>query len=225
MPTILITGANRGLGLALARQCVAKGWRVHAASRSGTLPEALAAHAAQVVPHRLDVLDPGQIAALARALGDEPLDVLVNSAGTFDKVGGALGDGPPIPPEQVFAINSEAPINVAAALFRNLTLAPLGKMIFMSSAHGIRTGGRTLSVYGQSKAALNDAVRAHAEEWAYYGVIGIAFHPGWVSTDMGGARAPVTPEQSAAGTMMVIEGLTPDHCGAFIDYRGNFLPW
>ena len=220
----LIVGASRGIGAALVRQYAATGWEVHATLRKP------AADAAQGLPHgvhlhTLDLRDPAQIAALAAALGDAQLVLLIVAAGTYDRVGGAFGNGPAVPRDEVFAINTVAPMRVAAVVLPNLRAAAPSKMVFISSAEGIRTGGRAQGVYGQSKAALNDHIREYAGEWAYFGVIGIALHPGWVRTDMGGARAPLTPDQSAAGIQKVVAGLTPEHCGVFMDYRGTMLPW
>jgi len=226
MPTILIVGASRGIGLALARRYAEGGWRVHATTRSGEIPVALVGSSGEVIVHALDVCDHDQIDRLKAEVGNQPIDVLIVSAGTYDRVGGPFGNGPPVPSEDVFAINTAAPMNVASAVFENLTLAPLGKMVFVSSAEGIRAGRqRPMGIYAQSKAALNDAVRAHSGQWAHYGVIGIALHPGWVSTDMGSARAPTTPDQCAAGIMAVVAALTPADCGIFVDFRGNLLPW
>lgn len=218
----LIVGASRGIGAALVRQYAATGWEVHATLRK---PSAEPAQPPGVHLHPLDLREPEQVAALTTALGDAPLDLLIVAAGTYDRVGGAFGNGPAVPPDEVFAINAEAPMRVAAAVLSNLRAAAPSKMVFISSAEGIRSGGRVQGVYGQSKAALNDHIREYAGEWAYYGVIGIALHPGWVRTDMGGARAPLTPEQSAASIQKVVAGLTPDHCGVFMDYRGAMLPW
>lgn len=180
---------------------------------------------AGVTVHRLDLFDMDQITALGGAFTGSALHVLIVAAGTFDRVGGAFSDGPPVPPEEVFWINAGAPMQVAESLFDSLKAADPGRMVFISSAEGIRGQGRRQSIYGQSKAALNDAIRLYAEDWAWNGVIGIALHPGWVRTDMGGSRAPLLPEDSAAGIQQVVATLTPEDCGAFLDYRGNPLPW
>lgn len=224
-PSVLIIGASRGIGGELARQYAAAGWKVHATTRNGTVPPQLAPFGDAVVMHRLEVRSAEDIARLKAELGEAPLDVLIVAAGTYDRIGGAFGNGPPVPAEDVFAINTEAPLNIAEAVYDNLQRAEPGKMVFISSAEGIRAGGRQMGPYGQSKAALNDAIRQYAGDWAWNGVIGIAMHPGWVRTDMGGPRGPVAPEQSAEGIRMVIDGLTPEHCGVFLDFRGNALPW
>lgn len=221
----LIVGGSRGIGAALVKQYVATGWEVHATLRRLPEPGADSGLPEGVHLHALDVQDKAQTNALANSLKDEPLDLLIVAAGTYDREGGAFGSGPPVPAGKVFDINAEAPMRVAGALMPNLRAAAPSKMVFVSSAEAIRASGRQQGTYAQSKAKLNDYIREFAGEWAYYGVIGIAVHPGWVKTDMGGDRAPLTPRQSAEGIQKVIAGLTPDHCGTFMDHRGNVLPW
>lgn len=219
----LIIGASRGLGAAMVRLYAAAGWEVHATLRKPPADPKAAGLPDGVRLHPLEMRDHDQAKALGGALNGAPLDLLIVAAATFDKVGG-FGNGPPVPEEEVFDVNVDAPMRVAEAVFGNLRAAAPSKLVFMSSAAGIRAGGRKLSTYGRSKAKLNDLVQAYAGEWAYCGVIGISLHPGWVSTDMGGARAPLTPEQSAADMGRVISLLTPEHCGMFLDHRGNELP-
>jgi len=225
MPSVIIIGASRGIGCELARQYLLDGWTVHATSRDGEIPSGLKGVEGALTMHPMDVRDKTQIAAMVNDLGSTPIDVLIVAAGTYDKEGGPFGNGPAIPAEKVFAINTEAPMNIAQALYQNLIAAPLGRMIFISSAEGIRAGRRKRSVYGRSKALLNDQIRAYCDEWAADGVIGIALHPGWVATDMGGTNGPVSPEQSASGIRMIADGLTPEHSGVFLDFRGNTMPW
>ena len=220
---VLVVGGSRGLGAAMVRLYAADGWEVHATLRKPPADPKTAGLPEGVRLHPLEMRDLAQAKALGEAFAGVPLDLLIIAAATFDKVGG-FGNGPPVPEEEVFDVNVEAPMRVAEALFASLRAAAPARMVFMSSAAGIRAGGRTLSTYGRSKAKLNDLIQEYAGEWAYYGVIGIALHPGWVSTDMGGARAPITPEQSAADMVQVISRLTPDHCGMFLDHKGNALP-
>lgn len=222
---VLIVGASRGIGAALVRQYVATGWEVHATLRKPPQDSQAAGLPVGVHLHPLDMRDAEQAKALGPALGNAPLNVLIVAAGTYDRVGGLGGTGPAIPAQEVFDVNAEAPMRIAEAVFPNLRAASPSRMVFVSSTDGIRAGGRQPGIYGQSKALLNDHVQSYAAEWAYNGVIGIALHPGWVRTDIGGARAPLTPEQSAVGIQRVISRLTPDHCGLFLDYQGNSLPW
>lgn len=222
---VLIVGASRGIGAALARIYFDLGWEVHVTLRKAPTKGAASALPEGVHVHVMDLFDRDQIAALGGAMKDLPLNLLICAAGVYDREGGPFGSGPALPAEDVFWINAEAPMLVAETVFENLRAAAPSRMVFISSAEGIRGNGRQQGIYGQSKAQLNDHIRQYADEWAWYGVIGIALHPGWVRTDMGGGQAPLMPEQSAHGIQKVIAGLRPEHCGTFLDYRGSALPW
>jgi len=216
MPTAAIIGASRGIGLELARQYAADGWRVHATVRDATNPGALGDVAGDVVVHTLDVRDAAQVDALADALADEALDVLLHNAGIKD--GGHTR-------AEVMAVNARAPIAVTQALLSAVSRAG-GRIVLMSSQMGARHGATgSLGDYGDSKAALNDSFREHAAEWARHGVIAIAMHPGWVRTDMGGRSAPVSVHDSAAGIRQVVARLSSDHHGRFLTWRGDEHPW
>lgn len=225
MPTVLIVGASRGIGREFLRQYAQEGWRVHATTRSGSLPDDVLPPWADVTGHMLDVRNAGQIEAMARALGDQPVDLYIHSAGIYDRVGGPFSRSPAVPPDEVFAVNRDGPLEVGRAVFGNVRGAPSGRMGFLSSAEGIRGAGRTLGVYGQSKAALNDAIRGLAPRWARQGVIGLALHPGWVRTDLGGPRGAVSVEESVTGLRSILENAALEHNGGFFDFRGNPLPW
>jgi NAD(P)-dependent dehydrogenase (short-subunit alcohol dehydrogenase family) len=217
MPTATIVGASRGIGLELARQYAGKGWRVHATTRSPRAPGALARIPGDVIVHGLDVRDDTQIAALAQALDDEALDVLVHNAGIKD-------DGHSR--EEVMLVNAECPIRVAEALLGAVARSGRGRIVLMSSQLGARRGGtRSLGNYGDSKAALNDRFRELASAWAARGVTAIVMHPGWVRTDMGGAGAPVTVEDSVRGMREVIAGLDAADHGRFLTWQGEDHPW
>jgi len=215
MPTAAIIGASRGIGLELARQYAAAGWRVHATTRTPQAPGALGEIGGEVVLHALDVRDERRIEALAAALGGEALDVLVHNAG--------IKDGQPR--EVVMQVNAGAPMRVAEALLPVVARAG-GRIVLLSSQLGARHGRRgSLGDYGDSKAALNDAFRARASDWAAHGIVAIVLHPGWVRTDMGGAAAPVTPADSARGIRRVVAGLTPADHGRFLTWQGREHPW
>ena len=225
MASVLIIGSSRGIGLELARQYLEDGWRVYGTTRTGEVPAALAGLGNQPTVFRLDVTKQDQIDALAESLAHAPIDVLIVSAGTFDRVGGLSGNGAAVPEAEVFATNSTGPMNVAEAVFPNLKASGRGRMIFISSAEGSRRFGIPRSAYGRSKAALNDAVRYYAPAWASHGVLGLALHPGWVRTDMGGANGPVSPQDSARGIRWIADGMGPEHNGGFYSYQGRPLPW
>jgi len=217
MPTAVIIGASRGIGLELVRQYAAEGWRVHATTRSHGAPGALGDVPGDVVLHGLDVRDDEQVAALAQALRDEAVDVLVHNAGIKD--GGHSR-------AEVMRVNGERPIRVAEALLDAVARAQPGRIVLMSSQLGARHGrGGSLGDYGDSKAALNDRFRKRAPAWAGRGVIAIVMHPGWVRTDMGGASAPVAVRDSARGIRRVAAGLSARDHGRFLTYTGDEHPW
>jgi len=217
MPTVMIIGASRGIGLELARQYAAAGWRVHATTRTPAQPGALGAISGDVVIHALDVRDALQIETLAQAVAREGIDVLIHNAGV-------AGRG--MAPTEVRRINTEAPIRVAQALLPAVARSSEKKMVLVTSQLGARRGYTgSLGLYGDSKAALNDAFRAHAPAWGRGGCIAIVLHPGWVRTDMGGAGAPLAVAESVHGIRQVIARLTPADHGRFWTWEGREHPW
>lgn len=217
VPSVLIVGASRGIGLELARQYAADGWRVHATTRTPDEPGALGQLAGDVVLHGLDVRDAAGIQALARALDGEGLDVLVHNAGV-------RGTG--MAREEVMRVNAEAPIAVAQALLGALARGGQRKLVLMSSQLGARRGSRrSLGVYGDSKAALNDALRRLAPTWGRLSIVAVVMHPGWVRTDMGGPGAPLSARESVEGIRRVVAGLGPEHHGRFLTWDGSEHPW
>ena len=215
METVVIIGASRGIGLELARQYAADGYRVHATTRTPDAPGQLGELEGEVVLHELDVCRLDQIRDLRARLAGEQIDILIHNAGV---------KGDSLDREQVMAINAEAPIAVCEALLDRM--APAGKLVLISSQLGARRGRtHSLGLYGDSKAALNDAFRARAEAWRDHGVIAIVLHPGWVRTDMGGASAPVCVSQSAAGIRAVAASVDNRSHGAFLTWQGEVHPW
>ena len=217
MSTVMIIGASRGIGLEVARQYAAAGWRVHATTRTPAQPGALGALGGEVVLHALDVRHTPQIETLAQAVATEGIDVLLHNAGV---------SGRGMEPEEVRAINAEAPIRVAQALLPTVTRSREKKIVLVTSQLGARRGHTgSLGLYGDSKAALNDAFRSHAPAWGRSGLIAIVLHPGWVRTDMGGAGAPLAVEDSVRGIRRVIARLTPADHGRFWTWEGREHPW
>ena len=217
MPTAMIIGASRGIGLELTRQYAAAGWRVHATTRTPAQPGALGAIGGEVVIHALDVCHASQIETLAQAVATEGIDVLIHNAGV-------AGRG--MDPAEVRRINTDAPIRVAQALLPAVTRSREKKLVLVTSQLGARRGSAgSLGLYGDSKAALNDAFRAHAPAWGRSGLVAIVMHPGWVRTDMGGAMAPLSVEESVRGMQQVIARLTPADHGRFWTWEGREHPW
>jgi len=217
MSTVMIIGASRGIGLELARQYANAGWRVHATTRTPAQPGPLRALVGDIVLHALEVRDAAQVAALAAAVEQEGIDVLIHNAGV---------SGWGMPRAEVMAINADAPIRVAQALLPAVTRSTEKKIVLMTSQLGARYGRRrSLGLYGDSKAALNDAFRALAPEWGQQGVIAIVMHPGWVRTDMGGASAPLSVAKSVTGMRQVISQLTVAEHGRFWTWNGREHSW
>jgi NAD(P)-dependent dehydrogenase (short-subunit alcohol dehydrogenase family) len=232
MTTILITGANRGLGLEFARQYAEAGARVLACCREPGRARDLAAIAkvsgGTVSVHRLDVGDPASIAALAKELNGEAIDVLLNNAGVYgdrDRQQLDCVDGTSW--EETLRINALGPLLVSKALLANLERGGRKVIALVTSRMGSiadNTSGGAY-VYRASKAALNAVGMSLARDLAARGITVVLFHPGWVKTDMGGAGAPIAPKDSIAGMRRLIDKATPKDSGRFLNYDGAAVPW
>jgi NAD(P)-dependent dehydrogenase (short-subunit alcohol dehydrogenase family) len=245
MPTVLVTGAGRGLGLEMARQYAAEGWRVIGTVRDpGRAPELAALAAArdgQVQLERMDVADHASIDALAQRLrapggAAQPIDVLLNSAGTmgsgnFAQQGIAFGrfgksDFPDW--EMVFRVNVIGPMKMAEAFVEHVAASEQRRLVALSSIIGSiaknEIGG--LYAYRATKAALNAVMRSLAIDLGRkHKILAAPIHPGWVRTDMGGPRADLDAATSVAGIRQVIAGLDAYKAGRFWMYDGTELPW
>ena len=226
MPSLLITGANRGIGLELTRSYAADGWSVHACCRQPDRARALRAVDGQIMLHRVDVTDGLRVASLARELADEPIDLLINNAGIYGPRDG-FGKIQFDKWQEVFEVNYIAPLRLAQRFVDLVAASDRKLMVNISSRMGsisANSGGGNY-IYRSSKAALNMVVKSLSIDLAERGVTVVAFHPGWVQTDMGGPDAAVTPAESVAGMRAVIEGLGPADSGKFFDYTGEEIPW
>jgi NAD(P)-dependent dehydrogenase (short-subunit alcohol dehydrogenase family) len=225
MPTVVITGANRGLGLEFARQYAAAGWRVVATVRVPSEASALRALAPSAAIHALDVADLNAVTALGRELAQETVDILLANAGV------SLGRG--MKPtaidsaewEYSFRVNAMAPLALAAAFHGQVARSHERKMVAITSRLGSMgaNGDGARYVYRSSKAALNAVWRSYAID--HPEIIAVLLHPGWVRTDMGGREALLNPEESVAGLRRTIAGLTKAESGRFYNYDGSPIPW
>jgi NAD(P)-dependent dehydrogenase (short-subunit alcohol dehydrogenase family) len=223
MPTALVTGANRGIGLEFARQYRAEGWRVLATVRDPAQASELAETGAEL--HPLDVTDHAAIARLGETLSGESIDVLIVNAG----VPGELGMRPERFDEarwiEALRVNAIAPLAVAGALREAVARSGERKMVALSSKLASMSANVTGGHYGyrSSKAALNAVWRSLAVDWPE--IVTALLHPGWVRTGMGGRGAEVTAADSVAGMRRVIARLTPADTGGFFSHEGEKLPW
>jgi NAD(P)-dependent dehydrogenase (short-subunit alcohol dehydrogenase family) len=216
MATVLITGANRGIGLEFARQYLADGWEVIATARHSS-PE-LDALGVTVKP--LDLSDPDAVAAFKV---DQPLNLFIANAGTSDPKKTEGADNARAW-QKMMMVNAIAPFQLGETLLARMSRG--GKMIAISSGLGSigDNKGRWIP-YRTSKAALNMAWTSLAIEAYPLGVTCTMLSPGWVKTDMGGAGAESTPEESVSAMRQLIERLTIADAGKFLRRDGSPLPW
>jgi NAD(P)-dependent dehydrogenase (short-subunit alcohol dehydrogenase family) len=223
-PTVLITGANRGIGLEYARQFAAKGYQVIATARDLSDTKELSAVTQRV--EQLDVTDAASVAALAKRLHGVPIDILVNNAGVFDRKDVTVDKVDFAMMEQTLSVNTLGPLRVTQALLPNLRAGTRRNIVNMSSQLGSIEGSNgQWYAYRASKAALNQINKTLSAELASEGFIAVVLHPGWVRTDMGGAGATYSTQESVAGLITVIEKLGPTDNGRFYDFKGNLIPW
>jgi len=232
MKTLLITGANRGIGLEFCKQYSADGWRVLACCRDPGKAEALnkltARYSDLIKIHALDVTNHAQIEQLARTLSDESIDLLINDAGIYpaaDKRG--FGHTDYVEWMTAFNINAMAPLKIVEAFVQQIVRSKLKLIITITSQMGSvadnSSGGSYL--YRSSKAAANMVVKSLAVDLKDKGITSVAFNPGWVKTDMGGPNAMIPVEQSVTDMKKVIDALTLKDTGKFIGNDGLVIPW
>ena len=220
MATVLLTGANRGIGLELARQLHDRGDEVIAAVRTSS--EALDALGVRVETG-IDVGTDDGPATLASRIEGVRLDVLINNAGVLR--GDSLGGLERAQLRLQFEINALGPLFVTEALRSNL--AKGSKVGIVTSRMGSIADNDSGGMYGyrMSKAAVNAAGKSLAQDLASDGVSVALLHPGWVQTEMTGGMGHVTAAESAAGLIARIDALTPEHSGTFWHMNGEVLPW
>lgn len=230
MPTILVTGANRGLGLEFSKQYLNKNYYVYACcrniNRASELQKLKSAYNHQLTIIQLDVESEESIKSLKNYLAQQPIDILINNAGIFTD---SDNNNPSNAKawQKFFMVNSIAPYLITQSLLENCQLSHEKKIINITSGYASISqnteGG--YNPYRASKAALNAITKTLAIENHLHHIIIIAMSPGWVSTDMGGANAPLSPEQSVSAMIKQIEKLNHKDTGKFYSYDGRELPW
>jgi len=229
MAIALITGANRGIGLALVKAYANRRDKVFAAVRHASDRTELDAFAEAsrgwVSVVEMDVSDPADIARARRKLEAEPIDVLINNAGISGPDRQSATDMDYDGLVETLNVNAIAPLRVANAFLPNVKAAR-GKIITLSSQMGTMQSASSDSLaYRVSKAAVNKLMRGLATELKPQGIPVLIVHPGWVKTDMGGEGAQLTPEESAAGLLKLVDKLDLASTGKFLSWNGKELAW
>jgi len=229
-PTILITGANRGIGLELCAQFADDGWAVLACCRNpeqaGDL-QALAGRHSSVEIHALDVTDYAQMTALSAQLHDWPIDILLSNAGIFGSRGTGFGAVEAADWREVLEVNTIAPLMLAQAFVEQVAASRQKLMAVISSKVGsiADNGSGGHYPYRSSKTAVNQVFKCLSIDLADRGISAICLHPGWVLTDMGGPNAEISASESVAGLKAVLQSAGPAQSGRFIEYNGEPIPW
>jgi NAD(P)-dependent dehydrogenase (short-subunit alcohol dehydrogenase family) len=232
MQRVLVTGSNRGLGLELVRQLLARGDRVYAAcrhpGRALALTELAGAHPGHLNVLPLEADKEHSIAELVREVSalTDSIDVLINNAGMLVS-GERFGTLSAKPMSDTFATNVIGPVLLTQALAPLLEKNRHAKVLNITSELGSIGEADTFGTpsYSISKAALNMATRQLAAALRERGVTVTCAHPGWVKTDMGGAGATLTAQASVAGLLKVLDAVKPADAGMFFDYTGKKLRW
>lgn len=228
--TVLITGANRGLGLALSKHFLADGYNVIGTARKPAKATALKEAGAQVV--QLDVTDDASINAMASTLKNVPIDIIVNNAGYIGDSTRGIESFKATPREtflRTYNINAVGPLMVARALLPNLLLSQkaVKKIINISSHGGIldRKDVPAIYAYDVTKTALNRFTLELAKDLKPYNIAVVSLAPGWNKTRMGGEGATLDPTYSTGKSKETIKSITLADTGTFVTYAGLPVKW
>ncbi len=229
MPTVLVTGANRGLGLEFCKQYAGKGWKVIACCRYPEHAIELNSIAGQysLQIEALDVANFDQIDTLSKKLSNCVIDVLINNAGIYGDRGNDFGHLSYTEWLNSLTINTLAPVKIVEAFLPQIKQGHKKLIVSISSLMGsIADNGSGGSIlYRSSKAALNASMKSLSIDLKRHAIGVLILHPGWVQTDMGGVNALIDTKTSVGGMCAVIDGFNLNLTGCFINYDGKALPW
>ncbi|MBW2067059.1 MAG: SDR family oxidoreductase [Deltaproteobacteria bacterium] len=232
MPSVLITGSNRGLGLEWVRQYAAEGWKVYATCRYPEGAHELQEMARQekgVSIHRLDITKAGDVHDISVELMNQPLDVLVNNAGVYMEKYKEIALGRMRYEDWLytFRVNTLGAVRVTEALLDNVSRGKKKLAVVisthMASVTDIEASGSYY--YRSTKAALNAAMEGISRELKRRGIGLLLLHPGWVRTRMGGEGTSLMPAESVRGMRKLVEDFRIEQTGRFIRYDGVEMPW
>jgi NAD(P)-dependent dehydrogenase (short-subunit alcohol dehydrogenase family) len=231
MPTVLITGANRGLGFEFARQYAADGWRVVATCRNPSGANQLQRLAQEtsdmLTVAALDVTDAKSVQNAAAQLNNVDIDVLINNAGIAGPSGQSTGKVDYDAWAQVLDVNTMGPLRLIESFANHIARSDRRLVVAITSGMGSladNTSGGSIA-YRTSKAALNMVMRSAAIDLAPRSISCVLVNPGWVKTDMGGQAARLTPQESVTALRELIETLGPKQSGKFYNYDGREYLW
>jgi NAD(P)-dependent dehydrogenase (short-subunit alcohol dehydrogenase family) len=228
---VLVTGANRGLGLEFTRQYAAEGWQVFAACRmpdaAMELQKLAADSGGQIRVLALDVTDTASVRAAAAELKGEAIDLLLNNAGVGGPRNQQIGSLDYAAWAKVLDANTLGPMRVVEAFVEHVARSHQKRIVTITSGMGSladNTSGGAYA-YRSSKAAVNSVMKSLAIDLASRGITCVVMNPGWVRTDMGGSGGKLSPAESIKALRSVIASLKPDDSGKFLNYDGNPYPW
>jgi NAD(P)-dependent dehydrogenase (short-subunit alcohol dehydrogenase family) len=231
MPSTLITGANRGIGLEFARQYLADNWQVYASYRDPSSASELRRMAdgsgGKLQVLSMDVGDLASVKAAALELQGKPIDLLLNNAGIGGPRGQTIGNIDYETWARVLEVNTLGPMRVAEAFVDNVARSERKLIVTITSGMGSigdnASGGAF--AYRSSKAAVNMVMRSLAIDLASRGITCVVMNPGWVQTDMGGPHARLTAAESVAAMRRLIDKLGPAQSGKFFNYDACEYAW
>lgn len=230
MKKILITGANRGIGLALTKTYLQAGWHVLATCRDPLLAtelNSLAPTFPELQVFALDVTNYDQMEELSEKLAPVPIDIVINNAGIYGPKDYAFGETDIEAWREVMEVNVFSTMRLAELFYSHLCNGNEKVFAAISSkvgSHTMNTKGGGY-IYRSSKAALNSVVKSLSNDLLGEGIRTVAIHPGWVQTEMGGPDALITPDESANGIYSVLSHFVDAQSGGFYDYSGDAIPW
>ena len=231
MPSVLITGANRGLGFEFAKQYLADGWQVYAACRDPDSASELrrladaSGHKLRIL--NLDVTDLSSVKGAAAEVDGQAIDLLINNAGIGGPRGQTVGNIDYEAWAKVLDANTMGPMRVSEAFVDNVARSERKLIVTLTSGMGSiadNTSGGSVA-YRSSKAAVNMVMRSLAIDLAPRGITCVVVNPGWVQTDMGGPHATITPAASVTSLRRLIDTLGPAQSGKFFNYSGREYAW
>lgn len=231
MNTLLITGANRGIGLALTKQYFEAGWKIMATCRSPEnaieLSQLAATSNQKISIHPLDINNPLQIDNLKAVIGNDPIDILFNNAGLYGQLHDEFGQTNHDLWLETFKTNTLGPMKMMETFVDNVAQSQCKIIANMSSKMGSMEDNGSGGCYGYraTKAALNAICKSAAIDLKTKGITVLILHPGWVLTDMGGSNAEITPSECANQLMKIIDQTTINNSGQFIDIDNSIIPW